>query len=311
MVRWQKPEGRVKRIHSVSVDPEAILEASWDEKTGVAKVPAGDFLLDFNARRLVGILGDFWKVMHREKDYDAIRSAIRKYWAYQGKPVIQAEYLETTADQTVFLRCKVLKTKAEAEKALNLNKVLEDVNDSFGYDRVVVGSDDMHLELQLLVQEHRREVAKGDFLDAGLFMSVDNGVKIAAGVHRLVCTNGLTEPMLLWKGSDYRFDVNGEYLRRATELAGWLVSQHDKVVNNIREISVVLKDYSKPLMNRFWKSWSERIDLGELTWYEVINDMTQSVNSTLSSTRYDVLNVSGKVKRHEEEHKCPVCSAQV
>ena len=311
MVRWEKPEGKVRRIHSTSVDPEAILSAPWYAETGMARIPAGDFSLDFNVQKLVGILGDFWKVMHREKDYDAIRSAIRKYWAYQGKPTIQAEYLETTADETVFLRCKILKTEADVKKSMDLNKVMEDVNDSFDYDRIVVGSDDMHLELQLLVQEHRREVEKGDFLDAGLFLSVDQGIKVAAGVHRLVCTNGLTEPMMLWRGSDYRFGADGEYIRRATDLAGWLASQHDKKVNSVRELSVALKDYSKPLMNRFWKYWSEQIDLGKLTWYAVINDMTQSVNSTLSSTRYNVLNVPAQVKRHEEEHRCPTCSAQV
>ena len=305
-VVWTKIDKKIDSVSSVNTDVEEILAQSWDPKSFIVQIPVENTTIDFDIRKLTGSLGDYSKVLHREGDFEAIKKALMKYWQYKGKPTVYSELLHT-ADDVVELRSKVAVTDQHRERITNLNRLIQDVNNSITYDRAVIGNDSDKLEIQFLTTNSRTEIAKDDFVDCGLFVTVDNNIKVAAGVNRLVCTNGLTREMYLWKGRDYKF--GDDFLKRAMDLAVWFTEQGDRRVVGTRELSIALRDYPQPLLNRFWKSWSERVDLKELSWQNVINDLTQAVNTTLSSVRYKVLQTPTVLETFEKEHRCPICSA--
>jgi len=108
------------------------------------------------------------------------------------------------------------------------------------------------------------------------------------------------------------FSGSEEILQRAVNLINWLSNQTSHKVNNVRELSVALKDFPEFLLNRFWKGWSEKIDLKELTWFDVIDSLTREGNKTLSNFRYRMLESYETINTYQTaEHRCPICSATV
>lgn len=310
-VRWNTMGSKIASVESVDTDVKTILDLPWDKKSYKVFVPTALDTIELDLRKITSPLGDFWKTLHSEGDFGPIKDALQKYWQYKGKPALYSEFLvmEGGDSQRILIRSKVALSDKSREKALDLNRLIHDANESVDYDKVVVGSDDSNLELQLLNTRHRTEIKAGDAVDCGLFININGGIKVAAGVNRLVCTNGLTRRVYAWKGHDYKFGK--EFIAKAMELANWMAEQGNIKVHGARELGVSLRDYPKPMLNRFWKSWTERIDLKELTWQDVINDLTQSVNTTLSGVRYKVLQTPVVLDAYRAEHRCPTCSAHV
>jgi len=309
MVNWLEIEEKLNGVKVEEVALAKILDAEWTQKSYNVLVSLEDVAFEFDLRRLTGPLGDYWKTLYDAKDYSSIKDALTKYWKYKGTPKIFAEVADTPKE-AIYLRSKVATTDRIKEKMVDLNKVISDINETFPYTRSIIGTDGLHLEVQFLNSNERKEVRKNDFVDCGLFINVNGGVRVAPGINRLVCTNGLTEQMHLLDGKDFK--VNPEFLTRAAGLATWLTQKATQRVEGIREISIALKDYPGPFLNRFWKSWSERVDLKELTWFDVVSDITQAVNRTLGSIRYKALAMPQAVTAYEEtECRCPTCSASV
>jgi len=308
MVNWLKVEEKLNGVKVEEIPLEKILDVPWSQQSTNVLVPLEDVAFEFDLKRLASPLGAYFKVLYGEKDYSGIKDALTRYWKYKGKPKVFAEIVDTEKE-AVYLRSKVT-TVHESTDLVDLNKLITDINSTFPYTRAVIGTDGANLEVQFLNANERKEVKANDFVDCGLFVHVNGKVSVAPGVNRLVCTNGLTEKMNLWEGQDYK--VNSEFLQRSINLATWLTEKASHKVKMAREISVALKDYPKSYMNRFWKSWSERIDLKELTWFDVINDLTFAVNRTLAPIRYQALAMAQDIKSYETDVcRCPTCSASV
>lgn len=309
MVTWLKTEERLTGVKIEEVAVEKLLDSEWKRESHKLVVPLDDVTFDFDLRRLMQPLGKFWKVMYDVEDYISIKDALQKYWLHTAKPKVLVEMAETEKE-VVYLRSKILTTEQATETMVDLNRVISDINASFKYNRTVIGTDGSNLEVQFLDSTARQEVKQGDFVDCGLFIHVNGKVNVAPGINRLVCTNGLTQRMNLLDGQDYR--VNSEFLQRSIELATWLRQKAGQNVGMCREISVALRDYPKSYLNRFWKSWTERIDLKELTWFDVVSDVTAAVNRTLAPIRYQALAMAEDITAFEtKECRCPTCSASV
>jgi hypothetical protein len=179
-------------------------------------------------------------------------------------------------------------------------------------NRLVVGGEGDHLEFQFLSQACRKEVSPGDFLDPGIFVKLNGKIEVSPGISRLVCTNGLIESMNMWENTNFDFLSDREMFTRALGMTDWLISKSGHKINSVREISAALGDtYRKSLLNRFWRSWSERIELKELDWYSVIADLTSFANRSLSNERYELLEIPNLITKFEKEGHCPTCSAEV
>ena len=313
MVNWSKVENRISGVKVETVDAKSILDIVGNptEEELAVTVPLKSFSADasFDLKRLMYPLGDYWRVMVKNEDFQSIRDALLKYWAYKGMPRVRFEFADM-GGVLVQLREKVTIREDDGVKVIDLNKIIEGVNGSFDYDRTVIGSDGSKLEFQFLSKRTRKEVLPGDFVDGGLFVAIDGQVRISAGLNRLVCTNGLTERLNVMSGTD--FSGSEEILQRAVNLINWLSNQTSHKVNNVRELSVALKDFPEFLLNRFWKGWSEKIDLKELTWFDVIDSLTREGNKTLSNFRYRMLESYETINTYQTaEHRCPICSATV
>ena len=307
---WHKIENRIKGVIVERMPAKDLLDLPLNEELEAA-VPFKDVEATFDAKRLMLPLGDYWKVMAKHGDVPSIKDALLKYWAYKGMPKVLFEFADI-GGAALQLRSKLIQRKDDEDESrvIDLNKVIEGVNRSFDYDRTVIGSDGARLEFQFLSKKTRREVLPGDFVDGGLFVSINGRVKVSAGINRLVCTNGMTERLNVMSGID--FSGASEMLERSVRLINWLAEQTTHKVAHIRELSVALKDYPKPVLNRFWKTWSEACDAGDLTYFDVINDLTASVNKTLTPIRYRMLQSYETINAYQvAEHKCPVCSAKV
>jgi len=309
MVNWMKTEKQLNGVKVETVPVERVLDIPWRAESLKVDVPLDDVTFEFDLRRLLSPLGQYGKILYDNEDHAGIKDALTKYWMHTARPRIIVEMADTE-DETVYLRSKVTTTEESTDDRVDLNKVITDINGSFPYDRTVIGTDGKNLEVQFLNTRERKEVQEGDFVDCGLFIHVNGKVSVAPGINRLVCTNGLTERMNLMEGQDFR--VNREFLDRAISLAGWLSEKSSQKVGMCREISVALRDYPKSYLNRFWKSWTERIDLKELTWFDVINDITFAVNRTLTPIRYQALAMRDDIMAFDnKECRCPTCSASV
>lgn len=309
MVKWMQIEGKVVGVKVEEIACSTVLDLPWDRTNTEIVVPLTDVNIDFDLKRLMAPLGDYWKTLYDAEDFAGIKDALRKYWSHKGIPKIVAEVAETETEH-LHLRNKIVVGEKAKKSMLSLNKIITEVNQSFQYTRTLIGSDGGNLEMQLLDAGSRKAVKPGDFVDCGIFLNINGAVRVSPGINRLVCTNGLTQRFYLWENDTY--NIGPEYIQRATAIADWLARQGERRIAAVREVSVVLKDYPKPLLNRYWKTWGERIDLNELTWFDVIDDLTRAANRTLGGMRYKLLNLQEPIALSEAEAcRCPTCSASV
>lgn len=180
---------------------------------------------------------------------------------------------------------------------------------SFNYYRV--GFAGRNAEMQFLSESGRKEVKVGDFIDPGLFMHFTPDKRyMTVGFNRLVCTNGLTRRLSLFEADGLgTFDLE-EYSKDIDKLFQWFEGTTKRKVESTREIAIALEHYvPKRTLKKHWKSWAERIDLKELTYFDVIDDVTREANNNLGGARYASLTIADHIERADSHGRCPVCSS--
>jgi len=312
---WYKFRGFPASASTVSLNGRSLLDGQWSdtEETVSVTVPYSKDSITVDTSILGAPLGRLWRVLYQNHEHTALKDVLLKYWKHTGVPMVEVDLIkgkledeESNEDRTIVLRNRVLPFKEESDG--RFQRAIEGVQQSgLGFDRAVVGSWGHNIELQFLNTKLRQQVSKGDFVDCGLFVALNGDVRVSAGLNRLVCTNGLVQKMDVWHERDYSFSP--EYVTSASRLMEWFKSIHGEKVGSVREISVVLDLFPKTFVNKFWKKWSERIELKELTWYEVIDDLTRAVNTTLGAIRYNTLEVSQRIQGYGQ--RCHTCQAQV
>lgn len=320
MVRFLELETKqaVERLSSVAVKGSEIvsqISQSNDYEVRFAPSTKPDLTLSYNLKDFIHPLGRAGRVMYEEKNYDALKNFLATYWSYKGEPQVEFDVIKGVGDEgfdCLTLRNRVTR-EGDAHMTLQdfLGKVpMDKVKDKL--NRLVISGDGDHIEMQFLATENRKEVKAGDFIDPGVFVRLNGKVEVSPGLNRLVCTNGLVDRMNIWEAQEFDFLTDRDMFQRALGLADWLISKAGQRVNSVREISAAFGDsYRKGLLNRYWKSWSEKIELKELMWYDVIADLTSFANRSLSNERYKLLEVPTLITRFETKGCCPTCSSAV
>ena len=309
---WAKFEGMLKEATTLVLSGNEILDGEWDGVGKARVTPKGSVSPVFvNLHTLGQPLGKYWTTLYQKQEFSLLRDALKKYWSHVGIPNLSVDVvggrLETDErDDRLVVRSKVVNPGAKPDD--RLGRIVDSMRkQEFGVDRVVVGTQDDHVELQFLSKRLRQEVKQGDMVDCGLFVSLNGQVQVSAGLNRLVCTNGLIRRMDVWKQEDFNFSP--EYIEQAQRLMTWFKGTTGQKIHNVRDISVVLDLFPKTFVNRFWKRWSEGIELGELTWFQVIDDLTHAVNGTLGELRYRTLAVPERIQGYGG--RCHACSASI
>jgi hypothetical protein len=320
MINWTrfKSSDIKERIKTVEVDGSKVLTFLNDEiyKNPEITVHDENNSVEVDLQDIVSPLGQVGRMLIRNNKVDTVRDIVRTYWAEQGNPNPKFVFDVASSDEgDVTLRNKII-FKEGSKKAMSLVEFFNRINpndyrDSF--DEVVIGGEGDLAEIQFLSTiKGRVEARPNDFLDAGVFVSLNGSVKVSAGVNRLICTNGLTKHFNLWNNTDFDFLQGESIFRQGMELATWFASKANEPVANIREISTAFGHvYPKSILMRNWKSWSEKIELKSLFWFDVINDLTSIGNKTLRGLRYRLLESGMLVQKMEETGCCPICSAKV
>lgn len=315
MVKWVNIENRIKSVENVEVDMKQVLDADWKQGSYLVPVSVVDGVnMDVDLSSLFSsTLGNFWHVLYAEKEFGVIRDTMATYWRYRGTPRLVSRVV-TVEDKSRFAVNSILSDQKNKSRIVDVNRVLDGVNKTFEYNRTVVGFNGGHAEFQFLNKTKRVNLKVNDVVDPGLFVSVNGGIKVAAGTNRLVCLNGLTQRFNAFKASDYKF--NKEILDRGVEMAKWLCDKQNDKVLSTRALSVLLDKYPDSMLSKFWKGWSQKIELGELTWFDVIDNLTSYANKYIDSTRHKLLEFGSDLRCHEvamHEHRleCPTCSAKV
>lgn len=309
---WHKFDGQLTEAKTVVATGTEVLDGEW-QQGGTAKFTperhGEQIAIDLG---FVGApLGKYWDTLYQRGEHTVLRDALRRYWQHTEVPTFSIDLIsgkdeETGTETQVLLRTKVVAPKTSVDDRL-ARIVAQMRNPTLGVDRVVVGNQGDHAELQFLSKRFRGEIKSGDTVDCGLFVSLNGTVNVAAGINRLVCTNGLIRRLDAWTKEDFSFD--GSYFDRAQELFRWLQTTVDKKVHHTREISVVLDLFPKTFVSRFWKRWSEAVELKELTWFQVIDDLTHAVNGTLGDLRYRTLAIPDRIDGYAG--RCHACSAEI
>lgn len=271
-----------------------------------------EFFVDFNLYELFKVLGNVANVLYRKNDFDILKNVIKKYYSYTNEDlIVEIDFLKNV-DDIFILRVQY---KNNVSTSFNLQSLINELDLKKivnVFNRVNIGSDRKNLEFQFLSSISKTEVRPGDFLEPGIFVKFNGKVEVSPGVNRLVCSNGMIDRLSIWNGLNFDFLYDYDFIQRSISLMKWMIERSKIKISKIREISIVLGQvYKANFLQKFWKSWSERIELGELTWYDVINDLTQSVNNTLGNMRYKVLQVYDEISKVESINHCPICSAKV
>lgn len=320
MVKWAEipTEKLSKKLRSVEVKGSEIfshLKAS--NNFDIVFQPSNfEVPVSFNLKDLIAPLGRAGRVMYEEKNFSALGNFLNTYWTYKGEPSIEFDVLIGGDEKEDFdhetLRSRFVRkgsssvSLSEFISRIPLDKIKDKLN------RVVLGSDNDHIEIQFLSTSNRKEVKAGDYLDPGIFVKLNGNIEIASGVNRLVCLNGVTSRMNMWEANELNFFTDKDMFDKALGMADWLISKSNQRVSSVREISAALGDkYRKNLLDKFYKVWAEKIELKELMWYDVIQDLTQYVNRSLSNERYQILEIPSLISTFEKKACCPTCSAAV
>jgi hypothetical protein len=312
---WSKFDGQLTDAITFVCEAKEILDGEWREDETVRFTPKGrvEYPLTLKLQEISAPFGKYWDALYKKGDYSTLRDALQRYWGYAGTPRVLIDIVsgvsedsETKEIVNVPLRTKLVTPGQQADT--RLPRIVEGVQkQNLGVDRVVVGSHGDHVELQFLAKRLRQEVQKDDFVDCGLFVSLNGKVQVAAGLNRLVCTNGLTRTMNVWQRDEFDFDDS--YFKHAQLLMNWFKSTTTQQVKHVRELSVVLDMFPKAFVSKFWKKWSEAVELEKLTWFDVVNDLTNAANSTLGDLRYKALAIGDSIQKYDGH--CRTCSAEV
>lgn len=308
-VNWSMIPGKVSGLSKHEIGLNDLLDSPWSTDL-IAKVQYNNQLLDVNMSVLIDPLGRYGEALLSANRFDELKDNLQKYYQLKGRPRIFAYFLDIN-DEQIHIKNTVFEGDMgnPKKKKVDPNDLISEVNRSFEYDQVFIGFDTQHLELQFLNTSLRKAVKPGDFVDFGLFVSINGQIKVAPGVHQLRCTNGATEEMKFWDGKAF----DDTYIKRAAGLADWIATQSNKPVHDLREISVRFSNFPPSFLEKFCKGWGERIALNDLTWFDVLFDITQAVNKTLSSLRYTVISSPARLRKLESDSgcRCPTCSAKV
>lgn len=318
MVAWHElsTEEVQDSIKSIEVSADSYLDMIPQNDDFIYPCFQGDISVDFDVRSLLRPLGDIWRVLHKEERTDLLKETLETYWKYKGVPKIRMDVIKNPDAPSGWsmLSGDITHEDVHRNKLDDMlsQVVTKDLAATYGKFRI--GADGVKTELQFLSEDLVAEPEEQDILNAGLFVSVQkNRVWAAPGVHRLVCSNGLISSISNIEGNNLDFVRDKGMLSDAAKLMKWFVSQRDTKVATVRELSACFGNRTFPqnIVTKKWKSWSERIELGELSYYDVINDLTSQVNNTLASTRYSVISVPKNIQRVQDKCNCPTCSAKL
>lgn len=320
MVRWN----RVKNIEAVEVksktmDFDKLMDANWHKDTEnnvlATLQPDAETAVNVRVNALLSGLGHSWQPILQNgtpTDVDGLKSYMRIYKRCSGQPMfIKLDLLKTPEGVTEILRNRMTSNPNESGFEDIWSKIRPKFTDA---KEIVYGTEDRGArgEIQLLFGDDITVTDSpqvGDIVNKGLFFHLDNGVSYSCGINRLICTNGVTTQASLMKG-DIGDTFQTEAINRIRELVDWFCTLPNKKVTCVRELSLVFDKFSTRVINHYWKSWSERIDLKTLTYFDVVNDVTNYANSSLGYTRQSCLNIRSNINRLTK-HNCPTCSAVI
>jgi len=273
-----------------------------------------NYSAELNMKEIVAPMGRIGRMLIKNNRIDVVKDIIKTYWLESGNPDPKFLFDVINTDEgDLTLRNKIV-FKAN-KKDITLKDFFDKVklDDYKDYDELVIGGEGDHAEIQFLSTiKGRIEARKGDFLDAGVFVSLNGSVKISCGVNRLVCLNGLTKKFELWNNDDFDFLKSDSIFRQGMELSSWFSTKANQPIENVREISSAFGHiYPKGVLNKKWKEWSEKVELKTLTFFDVINDLTSMANRTLGGFRYKLLEAGLHVQNMETVGCCPTCSHKV
>ena len=309
MISWNVIEEKLTGVRTERIGLEDIFKADWNPESYVIDVDVKGSSFNFDLNSFFSpILGNFWRVLYAENDAKGIQDALLCYYKYRSKPTIVADVF-TLGDKDVTVRTKFVDDDDRTDNLVDVTKLISDINASFPYNRTVIGSNGRVVEMQFLDSSNRIDANKDDFIDPGLFVSLNGQLKVSAGLSRLKCTNGLVEKFNVYEGTDFKFGK--EFLERSIKLVKWLVDRQKDKVTSLKELLVVTHCLPKQIIDKNWKAWTIKQETGELTWYDVIADITSYANRYVDNTRHRLLEFPEVYNKYTKDGSCPVCATEL
>jgi len=319
MVTWDRIDSLDKvNLRSKVVEFNQALDSDWmiNENRQIKAVTQVDGQYqEFNIDSLFSGLGSSWRTIFEKggtEDLALLKNYIKTYYKYLGvEPRIYLDVLEVDKSVPIVLRNRVL-----ARPDGTVEEVFNDILPKFPDARaLVVGHDgsEKRAEIQLLFGEDqllKESPEKNDVVNHGIFLQIDSGVDISYGINRLICTNGLTARTNVWN-RDLSRGMRDESINEIQKLVHWFSQLPNRRVGHVRELSILFDQFSPTVIKRYWKEWSEKVELQKLTFFDVVNDVTSHANNTLSYTRRASLGIRNNFKRIEERCECPTCRAKI
>lgn len=319
MVKWNRIEDiSAVKVHTVVVDALDILDMHWqfNERTGksTAIVPVeSDVPIEVDVSIVLNTSGRCWYpvvLKGTESDKKALYDYIRAIHRLSDiSPVIVVDRV-SKGDETFTLRQKTMPKAPEILFEDIFSSVRDVVKDT---KALVIGTNDRNLaEIQLLFGEDikvDKSTEKGDIINHGVFLHMNGDIRVSYGINRLACTNGMVHTTFPFSRS-IPDSLHSMYVDGIRSLVDWFCNLPDRKVESVRELSVLLKDFPTRMLNTYWKTWSECISLGTLTYYDVVNDIIFYAKNALGGTRDMCISIPHYFKRLDD-HKCCTCSAPV
>jgi len=321
-VEWNRIKGDVE-FNSLYADVDSLIDENWsidkEEQTVNAIIQTGDADLpavDVDVTSLVGVAGSSWRTMMYAEDSSAVpalKSYLKKVYSLQKtKPSI---YIDTVRSDDGTL-AKVMRQKLVwNKKEVPFNETYDRIKSRFDdVKELVIGTEKskQKAEIQMLFGDDvvvDKSPQAGDIINHGLFIHINGQTYISYGVNRLVCTNGLVRNMTLFNDTMLS-SLKDETLKNVRMVSEWFKELPDKKVDSVRCLSVLLNGFPSNIIKSYWKTWSEKIELKQLTYYEVVNDLTSHANRSLGYTRQVCTGIQSRFEKLQK-HECPVCSASV
>jgi len=317
MVKWNDIDGKIVDVTQKNIGFAKILSSDWNTESSIVKLPSdtgnqGTNSLYFDvASILTPIMGKkYWNRMWELGEQSRLKDDLVTYYGDEPTPRLFVDSIRTETDE---FPIRYICTKEETP--LNISPLIQSINNTFGYDRVYYGVSGDIIEIQFLNSSARGIVHRNNSLDTadpGLFLNIKkNNINIAAGLHRIVCKNGLTDRFNIW---DMNASFIGrEFIQRSMDKIRWLFELSGKGINSLKELAVLTEGQPRNVVKSCWEEWSLRLENKDLTWFDVIDSLTRSANSTLGTPRYRSLEFSDDVKDYFDDpmgYKCPVCRSR-